>query len=212
MKPLEKPQVWNKDEELTFLKELTGGKSMEDISKLHNRSQSALDLRLKKIIFDNITAGKTEEGLGKMFNMAPDKIKQYYYEYKGFLEKKGKLEKTVNEINVNVGGSTSLEPVVKEQPKKPNEPVIKNPTFNAAMENIKTNNIVLNGGKQNELSNKPKNMLSKVSRLNKIEKENQVMKSMLDNISLKKRINKLIKDGVIDSKYKKIIKKIAKQI
>lgn len=220
-----KPVVWDKNEELNFLQEIASGKSMDNIAKDHDRSASALDLRLKKIIFDNITAGKKEESMAKLLNMPQDKVKQYFYEYKGFLEKKGKLNDTVNEVKTNVDqpvinndkqsiiANPPKQTLIITNPSNPETNIINKPV-------IKPSNIVLTGGKDVKKTISDNNMsaaskksisdntlMSKLMDKNKkIEMENNYMKNVLDNINMRKQINKLIEKGILDKKIKKIFK------
>jgi hypothetical protein len=78
---------WNKDEELKLIKSISNGQDLESISKNHNRSVSAVELRLKKIIYENASQGKSIEKISKMLKLPNDKVKQYFYSYKEFAEK-----------------------------------------------------------------------------------------------------------------------------
>lgn len=89
---------WTKTEEIEFLKDVAKGTKICDLVSKYNRTESALNLRLKKIVFDNISSGKKESDLAKMININRDTIRQYYYEYKAFLEKKGMLNTEINKI------------------------------------------------------------------------------------------------------------------
>ena len=87
------PTSWTKDEEKQLVKEIKEKKSYDELSKIHNRSVSALIMRFNKIIYDNIEAGKNKQKLAKLFDMSIDKINQSYYEHKAFLEKKQIINK-----------------------------------------------------------------------------------------------------------------------
>ncbi len=87
------PTSWTKDEEKQLIKEIKDNKSYEEISKIHNRSISALIMRYNKIIFDNIEAGKSKSSLSKLMNTTVDKINQAYYDHKSFVEKKNIINK-----------------------------------------------------------------------------------------------------------------------
>lgn len=91
------PTPWTKQEERQFLSQIKKKISYEQIAKNHNRSISALLLRLNKIIYDYIQSGKDRQTLQTVLNMTPDKIRQAYYEHKSFLEKK----KLLNQENEN---------------------------------------------------------------------------------------------------------------
>lgn len=90
--------LWTVEEEKNFIKDVSNGIPLENLSSKYNRTLSALDLRLKKFIFTNIENGKSEQKMARILNLPQDKIKQFYYEYKGFLEKKEKI-KEINKID-----------------------------------------------------------------------------------------------------------------
>lgn len=92
------PTSWTKEEEKQLISELKENKSFDELSKIHNRSISALMMRYNKIIFDNIEAGKSKKSLAKLLNITIDKITQSYYEHKAFMEKKQTIK---NEVQVN---------------------------------------------------------------------------------------------------------------
>jgi hypothetical protein len=90
---------WTKDEELQFIKYIAKDKSMSYISKKHNRSESALELRLKKIVYDNLVKGVSVDKLSKKLKIDKNKITQYYYSYRDFLESKGKVVEDIKLTN-----------------------------------------------------------------------------------------------------------------
>ena len=77
-----KKPIWTQEEELQFLKNLSAGKNLEELAIIHNRSVSALELRLKKIVYDNILNGTSQTSLALLLKIPEDKIVQYCYEYK----------------------------------------------------------------------------------------------------------------------------------
>jgi hypothetical protein len=82
------PTPWTHSEEKELLKQIIEKKSYEQIAKIHDRSVSAILLRLNKIVYDNIEAGKSKESMAKLLKLSVEKITQIYYEYKAFIEKK----------------------------------------------------------------------------------------------------------------------------
>lgn len=80
-------QRWDKEEELKLINSISSGETLENIAIKHNRSTSAIELRLKKIIYENCISGKSLESIAKLLNMTVDKIRQYFYSYKEFREK-----------------------------------------------------------------------------------------------------------------------------
>jgi hypothetical protein len=198
-----KPPEWSRQEEESLLRELASGMSREELSVKHNRSSSAIDLRIKKIVFDNVTDGKTEDRMAKMLNVPQETIKQYYYEYKGFLEKKGKFESAVSNIksgadgsivngngNGNGNGNTVVEPVGK--------PAIE-PT------KLMTSTKLPDQSRKDQVG-------GAISKLQRIERENVYMKAILENIEMKKQIGKLVKAGVIDKSVGRTLRRAAKGV
>lgn len=82
------PVPWTKEEEIKLINEIKDKKSFEEISKIHDRTISALMMRYNKIVYDNIEAGKNKKSLAKLFNKSIESITQSYYEHKAFLDKK----------------------------------------------------------------------------------------------------------------------------
>jgi len=176
------PQKWTKDEEKKLLISLSAGKTLDKIAAEHSRSVNALELRLKKIVYDNITGGKTEASLSNILKIQQDKIKQYYYEYKSFLEKKSKsidsqLKIPQTEITAkHMGGNNEL-PKPAEHTKEPRE--------------------------QNEVSHKQNEEMSKetilkvFNHIKKMGKQNKILKNIVENAELKEKIKSLAEKGLI---------------
>ncbi len=167
-------KLWNKEEEKEFIKQIAEGRSMADIASKHERTETAMELRLKKIIYDNVEKGFSADKLSKIIKLPLDKINQYYYEYKGFIEKKDK-----NKIN-------------KEE------------KINEKKEETKISTMNIIGGYHSEKKDSD-NTKDKMAIL---EKENRVMKEILDNIQMKNKINKLIDNGYLDKDIRRKIGKI----
>lgn len=177
-----KKPIWTKEEEMHFLKDISHGSNIQDLVKQYNRSQSALELRLKKIVFDNIESGKNYYKLSKIVKIPEDTIKQYYYEYKAFLEKKGTLQ---NEIDKVIKMKQNNDDYIPNKQNKDNR------------------------YEQNSRNKNKEAIINKFKKkIRKIERENKIMKEILDNIKFKNNITKLIDQGLIDDKTKRIIKKI----
>jgi hypothetical protein len=153
---------WTREEELNFLTGVKEGKSFDELGKIHERSPSGLHLRLKKIVYENIKNGKKVSGMAKMLNTPVDKVKQYYYDYKKFSERKV----------LQNGGSLSES-------------------------KVKSDNI------------QPKKHVD--DKLKRIEKENILMKEVLENLELKRKLNRLVKDGKLDKKVISNIKNLSKK-
>jgi hypothetical protein len=195
------PQIWTSQEEIEFLKGISNKQTIDDLSKKHNRTSSAMELRLKKIVFENMQSGKSETSLAKLLNIDIDKIRQYNYEYKGFLEKKedggiinNQTASTLIDKNIINNSSTHTKLTI--------EPPTKSKTINRYDKKKSSTNVYNHGGGNDNSKEKF------ISKIKKIKKENKLMKEVVDNKELRKKINKMIKDGSLDKKFKSVLKKV----
>jgi hypothetical protein len=168
---------WTKDEERKLLNAISQGQTFDNISKIHNRSPNALELRLKKIIYDNIIkssdASQMIQKLASILKLPQDKVNQFYYEYKGFIEKKQPEHKTI-QIDQNLSNQSAGAPA---------------PTINLSINSV-------------EKKNKSIDIDEKNRKIDILQKENKLMRDILDNIKMKNKIKKLIKDGKLNKKIK----------
>ena len=81
---------WTLEEEKKLIKAVKHGENLDNLAKEFNRSENALELRIKKIIYDTIAEKKSLKSVAKTLNFTEDKVKQYFYSYKDMMEKKGK--------------------------------------------------------------------------------------------------------------------------
>ena len=100
---------WTNDEELKLIKSISVGKSIEEIANDHNRPMSSIDLRLKKIIYENISAGRSIDKISKLLNISNEKVNEYYYVYKNFKEKTKKNDN--NDIMPNKENHANTEKI-----------------------------------------------------------------------------------------------------
>lgn len=180
---------WTREEELNLIKDISGGESLEKLATKHNRTTSAIELRLKKIIYENATAGKSLEDLAKLLNIPIDKTRQYFYSYKEFREKHtGAVDAVIPALP-----PTKPEPL----PNQSQQPVI---LPNQSQQPV----VLMTGGSGSEKMDKIK------SKLKKMEEENRLIKLIVENKELTHKLNKLIKEGKIDESVKKLIKLLRK--
>jgi len=153
---------WEKNEEAILLKSIASGKSINDISQELQRGGNAVQLRLKKIIYDNLNENKSVNDISKVLNLPKEKITQYYYSYKEHQEKQEKIKEIKNN-NLNGGqqSTLNLNPIV-------------NP--NVIQPIIKTNENSQNGG----------------SKIEQLELQNKQMKLIIENHILKRKLSKIL--------------------
>lgn len=164
------PDKWTKNEERELIRDISNGKSFKDIAHTHNRSETAVELRIKKIIYENIEKGLTPVKMAKILNLSESKVNQFYYEYKGFNEKK----QNGGVSNLIDGETKDIKPTVIPENKA----------------DIKQDN--------------------KEVKINKLLRENELMKEIIDNIEMKRKINKYVKEGILGEDVKDIIRKYRK--
>lgn len=170
---------WTKDEELKLLKNIQTGMKFDDMAKIHDRSVSALEMRLKKVIYENIMSGKSTDMLSTSLNLSIDKINQYYYSYKDLMEKHSKNNDDKNNNKQNNDESHKQ--------------------FGG------NNNVISH---KHNMNNKNENLNKIKTKMDKIELENKFLKIILENQELMHKLKYLIKDGKIDSSVKKLISAI----
>ena len=110
---------WSKEEESKLLKLIASGKTYIELAGGFNRSENALEMRVKKIIYENITAGKTPSKISELLNIQSDKVMQYYYSYKEHLERENsnnkistndnKMSMLDNNIPIHNGGNNQIQ-------------------------------------------------------------------------------------------------------
>lgn len=98
---------WTQQHEMELINDVTNGKNLNLFAQSHNRSISAVELRLKKIIYENHTSGVPLQKISQLLKLDLDKITQYYYSYKEFKEKRKPVEPVVQTI---------VEPVAHVEP------------------------------------------------------------------------------------------------
>jgi hypothetical protein len=172
---------WTHEEELKLIQSISNGKQFNVLSTEFGRTESALELRLKKIIYENIKGGKSPAFLSRSMNIPEDKINQYHYSFAEHLEKH--VPKIINHVQPPPTLVDNVETKIS-QPFS-NKPV---------------HTIALVGGDTR------KNKLDRA--LTKLENENKIMCAVIENKNFREQINKMLKTGAIDKKTRKILKKM----
>ena len=107
---------WTINEEKQLINDIANSKSYDELASKYNRSANALELRIKKIVYDNIAAKRTPEMIGGQLNLPVDKVKQYFYSYKEMLEKRGKpvsgidVNNNIKQETIGAGNNISAKP------------------------------------------------------------------------------------------------------
>ena len=182
---------WAKDEELQFVKGVANGKTFDELAIIHNRTSSALELRLKKIIYDNVSKGRGVSKLAKGLNLDKNKVIQYYYSYAEFREKNGK-----DVVHADIDNKSDKKHDNKSDKKHDDK---------------SDNKSVHREINHKVLKKSTEYKVHKIeSKMNILEKQNKLLEIVIKNNRMRKYINQLNKDGRLDSATKKIIKKIVR--
>ena len=172
---------WTLEEESKLLKLIASGKTCKELTGGFNRSENALELRLKKIIYDNINNNKSVEKISNLLHLNKDIVMQHYYSYKDYTEKQkgGNLENP-GDNNVNIS-STKINSDTK---------INKLHNLTNQMNNINGNTNI------NTNNNTNKNMIggNTSGRIHILEEQNRKMKLILENYVLKHKITKLLRN------------------
>ena len=73
---------WTQDKELELITMIKNNINVEDIAKTFDKSKHEIELRLGKIIHENLKGNKTIDIISKLINMSNDKIVKYDCLYK----------------------------------------------------------------------------------------------------------------------------------
>jgi hypothetical protein len=159
---------WTLEEESKLLKSIKSGKTYKELSGGFNRSENALELRVKKIIFENISSGKSADRISSLLNMPKDKIMQYYYAYKDYINKQND--------NLSGGNIQSDKAINKSKISQLSE---------------------INYNKNNNKNNNNNNIIGGNNDLNinelELELQNKKMELLINNYILKRKLKKIIK-------------------
>lgn len=186
---------WTLDEEKLLIKTIKSGESLEKLAKELDRSENALELRIKKIIYDNIAAEKPISTLSRNLNMPSDKIKQYFYSYKDMMDKKGKTTVDIKE-DIHSNNNKSDRGDRGERGDKPD---------NNVLSNIQRH---VNKETDREKEKERDKHKDKQKEITKIKMQNEKIETILKNIELKMELKKAIKGNKLDKHQLKIFKDV----
>lgn len=214
---------WTREEEVSLIKDIANGSSIDLLSQKHNRSSSAIELRIKKIIYENVKGGKSLHDISHLLKLSGDKTTQYYYSYKEFKEKQtGVVDNEVGKSLMqpsNPGASGHIQqPNQFNQSNKAKQFV---PYPQLQQSNLQQPaQFGQQGGNQENQTNvnvekafhEPNNLEKIESKLRRLEMENRILKLVVENKELTQQLNKLIKEGKVDPSIKTLIKVFRKSI
>jgi hypothetical protein len=182
---------WSRDEEIELIKNIAGGSSCSELVTKMQRKENALNLRLKKIIYEYIQKGKGISELSKYLNLSEDVINQHYYSYKDRIDKS-------NKNNGELDKSYNQNTQILTHPLNSDNSIIHN-QVNHKHVGGQINNIV-------ELATQ-----TKFNNINKLEEENKIMKTIIENNSLKKNIKEMFVKKKLSSSEKRVLKQLFKK-
>jgi hypothetical protein len=151
-------QRWTQDEELELIKLIKSNASIEDIARKHNRDVNSIDLRLQKIIYENITRnGKDVKSISLALNIPYNDVIKKYKLYKEREEREERGERGEKEE--------------KEEEKKNNIPNIENAenveNIDQKIEKLERENKLIKLILENKILHKKLNEQIKKDRINK---------------------------------------------
>jgi len=173
---------WTVQEESKLLKLLASGKTCKELTGGFNRSENALELRLKKIIYENITNGKEPERIAVLLNYPKDKVMQYYYSYKDYIgnQQGGTNNNNIDNSNDNTDKGTNIDKFNKldQINNQMNNQIINQPNLNPPFfKHVESKQFHMNGG----------------DKVFSLENQNKHMKLIIENYILKQKLAKLLK-------------------
>lgn len=222
---------WTREQELELINNIANKKGIEQFAQSHGRSVSAVELRLKKIIYENRISGKSLEIISQLLKMDLDKVTQYYYWYKEFKEIKDKRN-NVNNLNNDdniLNGGADEEPILKNMqdisslPAKSIGQIGQQNQLNQLNQSNQTNPYVpivpqikkindMNDAQIEKAFAEPNNLDKIETKLRKLEMENKILKLIVENKELTAKLEKLIEDKKIDPSIKQLIKVVRKSV
>lgn len=177
---------WTLEEEKKLIKAIKHGDDFSSLAKELDRSENALELRVKKIIYDTIAANKSVSSISRNLNLSEDKVRQYFYSYKDMMDKKGK---TTIDINGNDDKNDN-----KDKEDKDNKNILSQISRETHHKKIHKSN-----------------KISDISNLEKIKLQNEKINIILKNIELKQELKKALKNNKLDKKEIEILRDIFKK-
>lgn len=172
---------WNKEEEKKLIELFIKQPNYELIADRLNRSSSATKLRMESIVYDNLIGGKKIDDIALKLNKTPDQIAEMYYIHKNFKKGKGEMVQDIalfRQIERIVGANLQ-----KDQ--------------KGGASGLGGSGLGGSGLGGSGLGGTPDPPVIH-NNISKLEKENHMMKMIIENYQMKKNIAKLYRAGKID--------------
>jgi hypothetical protein len=196
---------WTLEEEKKLIRQIKHSSDLSSLAKELNRSENALELRIKKIIYDSVAGNKSIENISKSLNLSEDRVKQYFYSYKDMMEKNGKNtvdiveNKDKNDILTNI----KLHIDEKKESKHDSKFVSKGGSRKHSRKEHSKKDSKKHSKKDSKKEHS--NSTHKID-LDKLKKQNDKMETILKNIQLKNEIKKALKTNKLDKHEIQIVK------
>jgi len=171
---------WTKETELLMIRDFVRIGDINIIAKKYNKTVGDIELRIKKIIYENIEYGKSREVIASKFKISIDKVNEYYNSYKNIIESKMKKELFDKPSIHQSGGIDGYQQAIEEMKK---EIVADTPVRPVVEENV--------------------DKLETIAK--EIELRNKVMQLIIENKKLQEKIDELIENKKIDDSVKEIL-------
>lgn len=151
---------WTREQELELVNYVAHGKSLEVYCQMHNRSMNAIELRLKKIVYENYLAGRSLETISNILKLNIEKVAQYYYSYKEFIEKKNGVNSQLNnqsnsQLNSQLNSHSIVQQKISNPPVKETQiqQIVHPTTLNTILNNQPQTNFPIGGIQSMSLNN-----------------------------------------------------------
>ena len=100
------PNKWTREEQKQLIVELKNGVALEEIAKKHERTVTAVEVRIQKIVYDAIkNKGTSFDKLAEITGQTKRKLLEYYKEYQQFMDSNKIIPKIENIQEQQKGGS-----------------------------------------------------------------------------------------------------------
>ena len=142
------PNKWTREEQKQLIVELKNGAALEEIAKKHERTVTAVEVRIQKIVYDAIkNKGTSFDKLAEITGQTKRKLLEYYKEYRQFMDSNKIVPKIENKQEQKQdGGSHKSDNSDMSRVKK-----LEKLTYKLSVENKILKKVIKNMTKKNNL-------------------------------------------------------------